>query len=148
MLFCCYYTPEKPRNQALSHHNTAFHQLLKPVSRHEFESLAKNHHSGQKLRSATRWDQFIGMIMAQVAGTQSLRDIQSNLEAQRLKLYHLGAKPIARSTLARLNENSLLICSEVCSESCWPVAKIRPANTSSASKTLCIRSMPAPWICL
>lgn len=88
----------------MSHHNTAFHQLLKPVSRHEFESLAKIHHSGQKLRSATRWDQFIGMFISQISDRQSLRDIQSNLEAQRHKLYHLGAKPIARSTLARLNE--------------------------------------------
>lgn len=42
--------------------------------------------------------------MSQLSGRQSLRDIQSNLEAQRGKLYHLGAKPIARSTLARLNE--------------------------------------------
>ena len=25
----------------MSHHNTAFHQLLKPLSRHEFENLAK-----------------------------------------------------------------------------------------------------------
>jgi putative transposase len=33
-----------------------------------------------------------------------LRDIQSNLESQQEKLYHLGAKRIARSTLARLNE--------------------------------------------
>jgi putative transposase len=89
----------------LSHHNTAFHQLLKPLSRHEFEGLAKQHHSGQKLRSATRWDQFIGMAMSQVSGRQSLRDIESNLESQQHKLYHLGAKPIARSTLARLNEN-------------------------------------------
>jgi putative transposase len=104
VLFCCYHTPEKPRTQALSHHNTAFHQLLKPVSRHEFESLAKIHHSGQKLRSATRWDQFIGMFISQVSDRQSLRDIHSNLETQRHKLYHLGAKPIARSTLARLNE--------------------------------------------
>jgi len=88
----------------LSHHNTAFHQLLKPVSRHEFESLARAHHQGQKLRSATRWDQFIGMAMAQLSGRQSLRDIQPNLQAQRSKLYHLGAKPIARSTLSRLNE--------------------------------------------
>jgi Domain of unknown function (DUF4372)/Transposase DDE domain len=88
----------------LSHHNTAFHQLLKPVSRHEFESLAKQHHIGQKLRSASRWDQFIGMTMSQVSGRQSLRDIESNLESQQHKLYHLGAKPIARSTLARVNE--------------------------------------------
>lgn len=88
----------------MSHSNTAFHQLLKPLSRHEFEAEAKKHHIGQKLRSATRWDQFIGMAMSQLSGRQSLRDIQSNLETQRHKLYHLGAKPIARSTLARLNE--------------------------------------------
>lgn len=89
----------------MSHHNTAFHQLLKPLSRHEFEGEAQKHHSGQKLRSASRWDQFIGMAMSQLSGRQSLRDIQSNLEAQQSKLYHLGAKPIPRSTLARLNEN-------------------------------------------
>lgn len=59
---------------------------------------------GQKLRSASRWDQFVGMAMSQLSGRQSLRDIQSNLTAQRHKLYHLGAKPIARTTLARLNE--------------------------------------------
>ena len=89
----------------MSHHNTAFHQLLKPLSRHEFESLAKQHHSGQKLRSASRWDQFVGMAMSQLSGRQSLRDIESNLASQQNKLYHLGAKPIARSTLARINEN-------------------------------------------
>ena len=88
----------------MSHHNTAFHQLLKPLSRHEFEGIAKTYHIGQKLRSASRWDQFIGMGMSQLSGRQSLRDIQSNLEAQQHKLYHLGAKPIPRSTLARLNE--------------------------------------------
>jgi len=88
----------------LTHHNTAFHQLLKPLSRHDFEGLAKQHHIGQKLRSATRWDQFTGMAMSQLAGRQSLRDIESNLQSQQAKLYHLGAKPIARTTLARLNE--------------------------------------------
>jgi putative transposase len=88
----------------LSHHNTAFHQLLKPLSRHEFEADAKKYHVGQKLRSASRWDQFVGMAMSQLSGRQSLRDIQSNLESQQHKLYHLGAKPVPRSTMARLNE--------------------------------------------
>lgn len=100
----CEETIEQQRAQALSHHNTAFQQLLKPVSRHEFEKLAKEHHRGQKLRKASRWDQFLAMAMSQLSGRQSLRDIQSNLEAQRHKLYHLGGKPIARSTLSRLNE--------------------------------------------
>ena len=88
----------------MAHNNTAFHQLLQPLSRHGFERLAKQHHEGQKLRSVTRWDQFIGMAMSQLSGRQSLRDIESNLESQQDKLYHLGAKPIARSSLARLNE--------------------------------------------
>jgi len=70
----------------------------------DFERLAKLHHSGQKLRSATRWDQFVAILMSQLSCRQSLRDIQSNLESQQEKLYHLGAKRIARSTLARLNE--------------------------------------------
>lgn len=89
----------------MSHHNTALHQLLKPLSRHEFEMEAKKHHVGQKLRSASRWDQFVGMTLSQLSGRQSLRDIQSNLESQQHKLYHVGAKPIARSTLARLNQH-------------------------------------------
>ena len=88
----------------MSHHNTAFQQLLKPLSRHEFEAEARKHHVGKKLRSAARWDQFVGMGMSQLSGRQSLRDIQSNLDAQQHKLYHLGAKSIPRSTLARLNE--------------------------------------------
>jgi len=41
------------RVKASSHQNTAFQQLLKPLSRHEFEGLAKKHHVGQKLRSAS-----------------------------------------------------------------------------------------------
>lgn len=88
----------------MSHHNTALHQLLKPLSRHDFEAEAKKHHRGQKLRSATRWDQFVSMAMAQLTGRQSLRDIEANLTAQSDKLYHLGAKVAPKTTLARLNE--------------------------------------------
>lgn len=92
------------RTQVLSHQNTVFHQLLKPILRQDFERLAKQYHQGQKLRSATRWDQFIAILMSQLSCRQSLRDIESNLESQQEKLYHLGAKRIARSTLARINE--------------------------------------------
>lgn len=88
----------------MAHNNTAFQQVLTPLSRHEFEKLAKHHHVGQKLRSASRWDQFCAMLMSQFTGRQSLRDIAANLLGQQNKLYHLGAKPIARSTLARINE--------------------------------------------
>ena len=88
----------------MSHHNTALHQLLKPLSRHDFERLARDHHTGQKLRSVSRWDQCVGLMLGQLSDRQSLRDIEANLQSQKYKLYHLGAKPIAKSSLARLNE--------------------------------------------
>ena len=92
------------RIQVFSHQNTVFHQLLKPILRQDFERLAKQYHQGQKLRLATRWDQFIAILMSQLSCRQSLRDIEFNLESQQEKLYHLGAKRIAQSTLARINE--------------------------------------------
>ena len=88
----------------MAHHNTIFSQLLKLVPRHEFETLTKNHHVGRKLRKTSRWSQFVAMCLGQLTGRHSLRDIESNMNAQSKRLYHLGAKPIARSSLARLNE--------------------------------------------
>ena len=84
--------------------STIFHQLLSPICRTDFERLSSQYHQGQKLRCTSRWDQFIAMLMSQLSCRQSLRDIQSNLEVQQAKLIQFGAKRIARSTLARLNE--------------------------------------------
>lgn len=88
----------------MAHNNTVFTQLMKLVSRHEFEALQKQHHSGRKLRKMTRWSQFIALGFAQLSGRCSLRDIIGNLSAQRQKLYHLGVGNVSRSSLARVNE--------------------------------------------
>ncbi|MCB1935134.1 MAG: DUF4372 domain-containing protein, partial [Nitrosomonas sp.] len=53
-------------NQAVAHCNTILSQILKFVSRHEFESLANHHHAGRSFRTATRWSQFVVMVMAQL----------------------------------------------------------------------------------
>lgn len=88
----------------MAHHNTVFSQLLKLVPRHEFEALANRHHEGRKLRKMTRWSQLTAMMLAQLSGRSSLRDVVSNLSAQTAKLYHLGAGVVTRSSLARVNE--------------------------------------------
>lgn len=88
----------------MAHHNTVFAQLLKFLSRHEFEMLSNQHHEGQKLRKMSRWSQFIAFSLAQLSGRSSLRDIVSNLCAQTSKLYHLGSHDVSRSSLARVNE--------------------------------------------
>ena len=89
----------------MSHHNTVFSQLLKLIPRHEFESLAKQHHSGRSFRTATRWSQFVTMAMGQLSGRNSLRDIVENMSAQAHRLYHLGSAKLSRSNLARINED-------------------------------------------
>ena len=87
----------------MAHNSTIFGQLLKLVSRHDFEKLASEHKTGRKARKMTRWSQFVAMGMAQLAGRASLRDIVSNLSAQSHKLYHLGVGEVSRSSLARVN---------------------------------------------
>ena len=89
----------------MAHHNTVFAQWLKLVPRHEFESLANQHHCGRKLRKMTRWAQFVAMATAQLSGRNSLRDVVSNITAQARKLYHLGIRCVSRSSLSRVNES-------------------------------------------
>ena len=88
----------------MAHNNTIFGQLLKLISRHEFETLAKAHHKGQKLRKMNRWSQLVALALGQLSQRISLRDICNNLTAQADKLYHLGCVDVRRSSLSRVNE--------------------------------------------
>ena len=88
----------------MAHHNTVFAQLLKLVPRHQFEALARRHHVGRRFRKTSRWSQFVALAMGQLSGRHSLRDVVANAEAQHARWYHLGARRVTRSTLARVNE--------------------------------------------
>ena len=88
----------------MPHFDTVFAQFLKLVPRHDFDKLAGTHHAGGALRRLTRWSQFVAMSVGHITGRASLRDTISTIAAQGPRLYHLGVKPIARSSLARVNE--------------------------------------------
>jgi hypothetical protein len=103
----------------LSHNSTVFSQLLKLLSRHEFESLSKQHHSGRSFRTATRWSQFVTMAMGQLSGRDSLRDIVENMSAQAHRLYHLGSAKLSRSNLASINEDKPAALYEALSAFPW-----------------------------
>jgi hypothetical protein len=79
-------------------------QLLRLIPRHEFDALAERHHAGAALRRMTRWSQFVALATGHLGGRHSLRDIVANLGAQASRLYHLGARPVTRSSFARVNE--------------------------------------------
>lgn len=89
----------------MSHCNTILSQILKIVPRHEFESLGIKHHSGRKFRTTSRWSQFTAIVLAQLSGRMSLRDIVENLKAQSHRLYHLGVGQLSKSNFGRINEN-------------------------------------------
>jgi len=88
----------------MAHYNTILSQITALIPRHVFDTHADIHHSGQKFRSFDRWSQFMAMLIGQLSGRKSLRDIVDNLKAQQNRLYHLGMKPTSRATLARVNE--------------------------------------------
>ena len=88
----------------MAHNNTVISQVVRFFKRHEFESLARKHHVGQKFRSFNRWSQFMAMMVCQLSGRKSLRDVVENLKVQGHKLYHLGMKSVTRTTLSRVND--------------------------------------------
>ena len=88
----------------MGHHSTVFGQFLRLIARHEFDTLATSHHRGAPLRRMTRFSQFVALATAHLARRHSLRDVVANLAAQAPRLYHLGARPVTRSSLSRVNE--------------------------------------------
>lgn len=84
--------------------STIINQIASFIPRHVFEKEAKEHHIGQNFRSYNRWSQFMAMLIGQLSGRTSLRDITENLDAQQSKWYHLGISKTTKTTLARVNE--------------------------------------------
>ncbi len=87
----------------MAHCNTIFHQMLKLIPRHHFAKLEGEHSTGRKARSFTRWSQLVHLLSMQLTARVSLRDGVSSLKARIRCLYHLGVKPVARSTFADAN---------------------------------------------
>jgi len=87
----------------MAHCNTLFQQMLKLIPRHWFSTLEKDHGTGRKARTFSRWSQFVHLLFMQLTGRASLRDGVVALKARIRSLYHLGCQPVARSTFADAN---------------------------------------------
>ena len=87
----------------MQHRNTVLHQVLHHVRWHRFEALVSRHSSDKHVRSLSTRTQFIAMAYGQLSGSDSLRETLTQFNSEGPKLYHLGAKPVARSTFADAN---------------------------------------------
>lgn len=87
----------------MAHCNTILQQMLKLIPRHHFSRLAREHGTGRPPRTFSRWHQLVHLIFMQVTSRNSLRDGVAALKARFTNLYHLGVRPVARSTFADAN---------------------------------------------
>jgi Domain of unknown function (DUF4372)/Transposase DDE domain len=87
----------------MRHHNSLFHQLLQFVPWDRFEQLVESHGADRRVRRMTTKSQLIALMYGQLAGAQSLREIEQGMSSHAQRLYHLGAAKPARSTFADAN---------------------------------------------
>ena len=84
---------------------TVFRQLLQYLPRHEFNVCVSRYRGEHWAKSFSTFDQFLCLAYAQMAGRESLRDIQTCLNSHQEKLYHIGFRgDVSRTTLADANE--------------------------------------------
>ncbi len=61
------------------------------------------HGADARVRRLTTKSQFMALLYGQLSGASSLREIVTGLSSHAVRLYHLGARPARRSTLADAN---------------------------------------------
>ena len=84
---------------------TVFRQLLQFLPQHDFNQCVRFYRGDYRAKSFSTFDQFLCLAYAQLAGRESLRDIETCLNSHREKLYHVGFRgSVSRSTLADANE--------------------------------------------
>jgi hypothetical protein len=82
-----------------------FAQLMDHLPWHTFRRIVDRYRGEHRVREFSCANQFRAMAFAQFTNRDSLRDIETCLDAQAPKLYHLGIRGrVARSTLADANE--------------------------------------------
>jgi len=84
---------------------TLFAQIMDFLPWSTFHRIVKRYAGDYRVRTLSCAEQFRAMAFAQLTYRESLRDIETCLSAQAVKLYHMGFRqPVKRSTLADANE--------------------------------------------
>src|ERR1700694_4453978 len=88
---------------AMRHESSGFHGLLKHVPWHRFDSLVEDHGAEARVRRLSTKSQFVALLYGQFSGAVSLREIVTGLSSHSMRLYHIGADPVRRSTFSDAN---------------------------------------------
>ena len=72
----------------MPHHNTVFHAVLKLVPWPVLDRLVDEFGANKKVRRLTTQHQFIALLYAQLAGSESLRAIEAGFESHAVRRQH------------------------------------------------------------
>lgn len=84
--------------------NSVFHQITKHIPWAVFDRSVASHGADFRVRRLRTRDQFLALLYGQLAGAVSLREIENGMRSCAHLLYHAGARPVSRSTLADANQ--------------------------------------------
>lgn len=87
------------------HQNTVFHGLLKHLPWHKLDQAVEKHGADELSRRLTTKRQLIALLYGQLSGAMSLRETVTGMASYETRLYHVGAKPVKRSTLSDANRD-------------------------------------------
>src|SRR3954449_6775221 len=83
--------------------DSIFAQLLKPVSRVQLAATVSRHDGNAYDKTFKSWDHMVALVFAQLAGIDSLRELEAIWNANSHHHYHLGTGKLARATLSDAN---------------------------------------------
>ena len=82
------------------YYRSIFQQLFKFIPRYRFDKTVEKVSGNRCCKHFSAWRQFLACLYAQITGKDSLREIAGGLMTNQSRLYHLGMKAVAKSTLA------------------------------------------------
>ena len=95
--------PDTSGDNAMRHHNSVFHGVLKHLPWVEFDRLVAAHRADLRVRRLTTKSQLVALLYGQLAGAASWREIVTGRHSHAARLYHIGARLPRRATLADAN---------------------------------------------
>jgi hypothetical protein len=87
----------------MQHKNSVLHDLLKRIPWAVFDRLVEEQGADRRVRRLSTKSQLVALLYGQLSQAASLREIEAGLLSHHVRLYHLGAAPVRRSTLADAN---------------------------------------------
>lgn len=87
----------------MPHQNSVFHQVQQHIAWQVFDRLVDEHKADHRVRRLPTKSQLQALLFGQLSGASSLREIEAGLSSHKARLYHIGGRAVARTTLADAN---------------------------------------------